>query len=173
MAERYCLNLIVCFFLLHGLVKGFEVEWHDGNKDHQLFTQEPACVSILATNLETYHGKLLYLLNRLSMGSFYTPLADIGTSKLRFRSGEEFLKLRHNHLFSYALASSSCLISIIETFSEDEVLDLIDMVNDFRADRKSLLLKVPTFNENMFKNITINYDVTIEHRDEGNININT
>ena len=173
MAERYCLNLIVCFFLLHGLVKGFEVEWHDGNKDHQLFTQEPACVSILATNLETYHGKLLYLLNRLSMGSFYTPLADIGTSKLRFRSGEEFLKLRHNHLFSYALASSSCLISIIETFSEDEVLELIDMVNDFRADRKSLLLKVPTFNENMFKNITINYDVTIEHRDEGNININT
>ena len=172
MAERYCLNLIVYFFLLHGLVEGFEVVWHDGNKDHHFFTEEQACVSILATNSETYHGKCSNLLNRLSMVSFCTPLADIGTSSLRFRSGEDFLKIRHNLLFAYALASSSCLIGIVETFSEDEVLDLIDMVNDFRVDRKCLLLKVPTFNENMFRNITINYDVTIEHRDEGNININ-
>ena len=112
-------------------------------------------------------------LTDVSIVSFYTHLADIGTSTLRLRNGEEFLKLRDDLLFSSALTSSSCLISIIETFSEDVVLDVIDMVNDFRVDRKRLLLIVPTFNENKFKNITVNYDVTIEHRFEGNININT
>ena len=73
---------------------------------------------------------------------------------------------------SSVLASSSCLITIVEIHSEgDEVLDVIDMVNDFRADRKRLLILAPTFNEAMFKNVTINYDVTIEHSYGGDITI--
>ena len=72
---------------------------------------------------------------------------------------------------SSVLASSSCVITIVETHSGDEVLDLIDMVNDFRADRKRLLILAPTFNETMFKNVTINYDVTIEHSYGGDISI--
>ena len=83
----------------------------------------------------------------------------------------ELLKLRNDHLFSSVLASSRCFITIIKSNSSDGVLDVIEMVNDFRADLKHLLLIIPTFNENMFSNITINYDVSIKHRDEGNINI--
>ena len=45
------------------------------------------------------------------------------------------------------------------------------MVNDFRADRKYLIVLVPTFDETMFENITINYAVTIEHSDGGDVNI--
>ena len=56
MTERRCLYIIMCFYALHHLVKGFEIEGHDGNKKHQLFTKEP-CLSILATDLESYRGK--------------------------------------------------------------------------------------------------------------------
>ena len=105
--------------------------------------------------------------------SFSTHLSDIGTSILRFRDAKELLKVRGHILFSSVLASSSCLITIVDTHSGDEVLDVIDMVNDFRADRKRLLILAPTFNETMFKNVTINYDVTIEHSYGGDINIDT
>ena len=75
---------------------------------------------------------------------------------------------------SSVLASSSCLITIVEIHGAgDEVLDVIDMVNDFRADRKRLLILTPSFNETMFKNVTINYDVTIEHSYGGDINTDT
>ena len=72
---------------------------------------------------------------------------------------------------SSVLASSSCLIIIVETYADNQVLDVIDMVNDFRADRKRLLILAPTFNETMFKNVTINYDVTIEQSYRGDISI--
>ena len=73
-------------------------------------------------------------------------------------------------MFSSILASSLCLMTIIETNSDDGILEIIDMVNDFRVDTKHLSLKVSNFNENMLGNITINYDVTIEHRDKGKVN---
>ena len=88
-----------------------------------------------------------------------------------FENVEGLLKSRDSPLFSSVLFSSSCIVTIIKTNGNDGVLDVIHMVNDFRADRKHLLLLVPTLNETMFKNITNNYDVTIEHRDEGNVNI--
>ena len=61
MAERRSLCIIVCFFAFHGSAKGFEVEGHDGNKNNQLFTQEQ-CLTILATDLETFDGKSLDIL---------------------------------------------------------------------------------------------------------------
>ena len=105
------------------------------------------------------------------MVSFSTCLADFGTSSIRFDNVEGLLKSKDNPLFSSVLASSSCVVSIIEANDNEEVLNVIEMVNDFRVDRKHLLLLVPTLNETMFKNTTINYDVIIEHRDQGNINI--
>ena len=85
---------------------------------------------------------------------------------------QELLKVRGNLLFSTILASSSCVITIVETYLDDDILNTIDMVNSFRAERKRLLLLIPTFNETMFNNIVINYDVTIEHSDGGDVNIN-
>ena len=77
-----------------------------------------------------------------------------------------------HHLFSSILTSSSCVISIIETNVHDDILETIDSMNGLRADRKHLLLLIPTFHETMFRNITINYDVTIEHSDGGEVNNN-
>ena len=103
--------------------------------------------------------------------SFSTNISGIGTSTLIFKDVKELLKVRGNLLLSSVLASSSCLITIVETHADDEVLDVIDMVNDFRADRKRLLILAPTFNETMFKNVTINYDVRIKHSYGGDISI--
>ena len=101
------------------------------------------------------------------MVSFCTHLLEIGTSTLRFENMEELLKVRYDLLFSSALASSSCLITIIETNGDDRVLDVIGIVNEIRVERKHVLLIVPTFNEDNFKNITTNYEVTIDHQDKG------
>ena len=60
MGERCYVYIILCFFALHGLVKGYEAEGHNGKKKYQPFTEEP-CLSILATDLMTYHGKLILL----------------------------------------------------------------------------------------------------------------
>ena len=105
------------------------------------------------------------------MVSFYTHLADIGTSTLRFENVMELLKVRNDHLFLSVLASSQCFIITIKSNGSDGVLDVIDMVNNFRADFKHLILIIPRFDESMYKNITINYDVSIEHMDEGNFHI--
>ena len=101
------------------------------------------------------------------MAPLCTHLLDIGTSTLRFENMEELLKVRYDFLFSSALVSSSCLITIIETDGDDYVLDLIDFVNEFRVERKHVILIVPTFNKDNFKNITTNYEVTIDHQDKG------
>ena len=85
----------------------------------------------------------------------------------------ELLKIREHPLFSSVLASSSCVITIIETRVNQEVLDAIDMINGFRADTKHLLLSVPKFDETMFKNITINYAINIEQSEGGEVNINS
>ena len=85
----------------------------------------------------------------------------------------ELLKVREHPLFSSVLASSSCVITIIETHVNQEVLDAIDMINGFRADTKHLLLSVPKFDETMFKNITINYAVNIKQSEGGEVIINS
>ena len=55
MAERRSVCIIVCFFALHGSAEGFGVEGQSLNHINKLFTQEQ-CLTILATDLETYNG---------------------------------------------------------------------------------------------------------------------
>ena len=106
-------------------------------------------------------------------GILHTSPSDIGTSTLRFRNAEEMSNLRGHNLFSSVVASSSCVHTIIETYIDDEVFNAIDMMNAVRAERKHLLLIISTFKETMFKNIIINFAVTIQHSGEGDVNITT
>ena len=75
--------------------------------------------------------------------------------------------MRESLLFESVLSSSSCLITIVETYVIGEVFDMIDMVNSFRVGRKHLLVLTPTLKDIMLKNITINYDVTIKYINVG------
>ena len=90
---------------------------------------------------------------------------------MNFQNVTDLSKVRQSLLFESLLSSSSCLITKIETSVLGEIFDMIDMVNDFRVSRKHLLVLTPTFNETMLKNITINYDVTIEYINEGGFHV--
>ena len=90
---------------------------------------------------------------------------------MRFKTVKELWKVREPLLLKSLLASSSCVITIIESSVNDEVFDLIHMVNDFKVHRKHLLLLTPTFNATNLKNLTINYDVTIVHSNGGKFQI--
>ena len=90
---------------------------------------------------------------------------------MRFRNAKDLYEARYDLVYSSVLVSSSCLITIVETNSDFWALAVIYVVKYFRVERKHLVLIVPTFNENTFKNLTLNYDVTIENRDKGKLNI--
>ena len=90
---------------------------------------------------------------------------DIEAPAIIFRSVREIMR---SHVFSSALGSSSCLSAILETNCENEALDMIYMLNDFRADKKRLLLLLPTFNVNSLKNISTNFEVRVVSQKEGN-----
>ena len=81
------------------------------------------------------------------MVSYFSHLLDIGKSVLKLKNVEQFLNLRENLLFSDAMKSSSCITTIIEVKSDEEILDVIDMVNDFKADRKHLTFIVQRLNQ--------------------------
>ena len=55
MAEILILYIIVSLWALYGSTEMFEVDWHDGDENNQIFIQE-RCLTILATDLETYNG---------------------------------------------------------------------------------------------------------------------
>ena len=103
--------------------------------------------------------------------SFSTYCADVGLSVLQFQNASEMLKAKSNMSFSSALTSSSCLVAMFEANPDVIALDLIEMVNDLRVNWKHLILIVETFNENTFKNMTVNYEVTIKQRGGGNTNV--
>ena len=80
---------------------------------------------------------------------------------------DKVLRQRNNNLFSSALASSSCNFAIIETKSNKMIIEMIKMMNDFNTQRKHLLIKSPILDVNIFQNITINFEVTLEKSGEG------
>ena len=46
---------------------------------------------------------------------------------------------------------------------------MINMMNDFNIQRKHLLIKSPILDMNIFQNITINFEVTLEQSDGGEL----
>ena len=92
---------------------------------------------------------------------------DIGTSTLRSQNTKEVLKLRGNPLFSSLINSISCLVTIVETDNNEEVLRLIEMVNELSVTKKHLLLILPTFDSTTVQNLTINFQVIVNHGEAG------
>ena len=46
---------------------------------------------------------------------------------------------------------------------------MINMMNDFNIQRKHLLIKSPILDMNIFQNIAINFEVTVEQSDGGEL----
>ena len=96
-------------------------------------------------------------------------IAEIGTSTstLRFSNAEELLKVKGNPQFQVILTTVTCLNIVVEAVG-DEVSQLIDLVNELKVERKSLLLKVPALDLSLMGNKTINFNVMIYNTVTGN-----
>ena len=94
-------------------------------------------------------------------------IAEIGTSTIRFRNAEELLKVKSNPRFQVILTTATCLNIVVEAVG-DEVSQLIDVVNELKVERKSLLLIVPVLDLNLIRNKTINFNAIIYKSSSGN-----
>ena len=160
---------ILYIFLLHLSIELGQGSKGDGPKwDEMLpsFHKEP-CVSILATDLVPYQGELLLSTPIFCDFLCFSHLLEIGTSTLRCKDATELLKLRGNLLFSSISASISCLVTIVETDDNEEVLKLLNMMSDLSVAKKYLLLILPTFDSTKFANLTVNFQVMIHHKETG------
>ena len=63
----------------------------------------------------------------------------------------------------------SCLMVIARKHNESEVSQLMDIVNEFRIEKKYLLIFLETFNTTFLRKKTINFNVIISHREPGGI----
>ena len=64
-------------------------------------------------------------------------------------------------------SSTSCLITIVETSSSHDVLDLIDITHALKTKHKYLLVNMPHLKADLLQNRTINYVVIFQHREGG------
>lgn len=72
-----------------------------------------------------------------------------------------------NPLFPSLTASVSCLVIIVTTDDNEEVLKLLELINHLSVAKKYMLLIVSTFDPIMFSNLTINFQVMVHHRNTG------
>ena len=70
-------------------------------------------------------------------------------------------------MFPSLTDSVSCLVTIVATDNNEEVLKLLEMINHLSVAKKYMLLIVSTFDPTMFTNLTINFQVIMHHRNTG------
>ena len=95
---------------------------------------------------------------------------------MRSQNAKELLKLGEINLLTDILASTSCLITIVEVDDLGEAFKIIDMVNKFPVSKKHLVVIVPKLDSNGLhrhlairesQNTTINYNVVVHQKHEG------
>ena len=165
MAERHTLCLFISL-LLFELGQGLKRE---GPKLRNILPTEykEPCVSILATDLAPYKGKLCMYYAMLKTFSCFQRLSEIGTSTLRCQNAKELLKLEGNPLFQSLLASISCLVTIAETDDDRELLKLLEFMGDLSVAKKYMFLIVSTFDSTKFLNVTINFQAIVHQKETG------
>lgn len=109
------------------------------------------------------------------IGSFsFSTFVDQGKSSFIFESVKQFIQRASDlNKFELVLSSTSCLAMILETDDDNEVSTLIDFLSDlsFVGSKYFLLQSTSEFDEDLFSNKTINFDVIISEHDgrlEGN-----
>ena len=142
----------------------------------RIFHQEK-CLSLLASDEEMYQGKKWDKWGvHMKVWSWFQRISDIGTSTLRSQNAKELLKLGGIDLLTDILASTSCLITIVEVDNLGEAFKIIDMVNEFPVSKKHLVVIVPNLDSNGLhrhlsiresQNTTINYNVVVHQKHKG------
>ena len=96
-------------------------------------------------------------------------LIGSGSTTIRFQNAELLLEVKEHPQFSVMLSTVKCLIALVDTYVDDEVSQLIDMVNKLEVESKYLIfmVMVPSLNATLLQNKTINYNVAVAYRGAG------
>ena len=86
---------------------------------------------------------------------------------MRSQNAKEMLKLTGNPLLSALVASTSCLITIVETEDHEEMMKLLEVMDGLSVAKKFVLLIVSTFVPKKIVNLTINFKVMVHHKESG------
>ena len=63
-----------------------------------------------------------------------------------------------------------CLTIIAEADSEAQVLQLTELVNGLTMEKKALIVIMQDLNWETLQNLTLNFEVTIDHKNKGRVN---
>ena len=75
-------------------------------------------------------------------------------------------KASENPMFNSLIASIHCLVTIVETIYDEDILILFEIMDRIRVE-KYLFIDTPQFDYNLLQNRTINYKVFISHQNKG------
>ena len=85
---------------------------------------------------------------------------------LTFQDVSALLKASENPMFNSLIASIHCLVTIVETIYDEDILILFEIMDRIRVE-KYLFIDTPQFDYNLLQNRTINYKVFISHQNKG------
>ena len=63
-----------------------------------------------------------------------------------------------------------CLTIIAEADSHTQALQLTEIVNGLTMEKKALILIMPDLNLETLQNLTLNFEVTLDHKNKGRVN---
>ena len=102
---------------------------------------------------------------------FYPPhffLPDFGSGVVRFSNSEKFLGIQDDGRLLSIVSSSSCLATVAEIDSSEEVSQLIDLISGLNVKEKGLLVQMSSgLESNVLKKKRINFNVVINHSRSG------
>ena len=92
-----------------------------------------------------------------------------GRSILTFHNVLALSRASETPNFISLIASTSCLVTIVETSSENDIMTLFDIMKKIRLIEKYLFIETTVLNYNLLQNKTINYKVFINHLWKGKL----
>ena len=126
------------------------------------------CYAIIASKSMSL-GKEIWIWKIWLFVSNVTFFLDFDVGFTRFSNAQQLLSA-HDERLSGIIASTSCLATIVDIDSNDELSQLIDFVNNLHVKEKKLVAKLSFgLDTNMMQNRTINYDVAINHLSIGTV----
>ena len=90
---------------------------------------------------------------------------------MKFQSFQNLLEIKDGEKFRSLRAMMSCLVTITEMSNESEVSKMIDIMHEFKIAQKHLIIFMDTLNTTLLSERTVNYNVMINHRGTGVLNV--
>ena len=125
------------------------------------------CDLIAVSHSRIDRGKILNTV-RLRLPKQYNKFAlDFGRGAINFLDHKSLLRMIDEDKLSPLTTRMSCLITVAELSNEVELKTLIDIMKEFKIDKKYLFVTIDTYNATMFHETNINFNVMINHREKG------